>query len=574
VRRGLGIRWWFALVLAVFSAAAAAAVARISLGGSEAAFRETAQTTAAGRTFQAAVSVSLRSGPDLQRALEALASRHGLSLFVFDENGDLATRSESRFVRLASVPSYRDAVLSALEGRRYIETNEHVRATVVATPLNRGVNRVLLGYLSHPSLAAGVTSVREQTLRAALGTAVAGGLLGLVVATLLTRRIRRIAAAAAAIEGGDFATPVASGFHDELGGLGLSIDRMRRRLRESFGRLESQRDRLEQLLERLHEGVVAVDSELRVDICNACAREVLGAPGLTTGAPLPDPWPGSPLRHLAAGLFVPDAAVSEIRVSPDAERTYSVVGLPPSPGTETAVLVLSDVSAAARRERAERDFVTNAAHQLRTPVTTITGAVDALQSGAKEIPEVRERFLVHIERESERLGRLIRALLVLTRAQTHEELPRLEPVELAPLLEDVAVTMERRQAVHVSVSCPDGLTALAERDLAEQAFLNLLENAVKHADSDTVRLVARQLPAGWVSIEVKDSGFGIAVDDQARVFDRFYQGRGANGSGFGLGLAIVRQVAQALGGEVEIESDEGNGTTARVKLRTPTGERA
>jgi signal transduction histidine kinase len=236
--------------------------------------------------------------------------------------------------------------------------------------------------------------------------------------------------------------------------------------------------------------------------------------------------------------------------------------------------VLSDVSAAARRERAERDFVTNAAHQLRTPVTTITGAVDALQSGAKEIPEVRERFLVHIERESERLGRLIRALLVLTRAQTHEELPRLEPVELAPLLEDVAVTMERRQAVHVSVSCPDGLTALAERDLAEQAFLNLLENAVKHADSDTVRLVARQLPAGWVSIEVKDSGFGIAVDDQARVFDRFYQGRGANGSGFGLGLAIVRQVAQALGGEVEIESDEGNGTTARVKLRTPTGERA
>jgi signal transduction histidine kinase len=73
---------------------------------------------------------------------------------------------------------------------------------------------------------------------------------------------------------------------------------------------------------------------------------------------------------------------------------------------------------------------------------------------------------------------------------------------------------------------------------------------------------------------VKDSGFGIAVDDQARVFDRFYQGRGANGSGFGLGLAIVRQVAQALGGEVEIESDEGNGTTARVKLRTPTGERA
>jgi two-component system sensor histidine kinase VicK len=286
---------------------------------------------------------------------------------------------------------------------------------------------------------------------------------------------------------------------------------------------------------------------------------------------LPEPWASFSLRSFVRGLFAPGAEISQERVSPDDERVYTVIGIPARSGSETAIVVVADVSERESLEAAERQFVANASHELRTPLTTIVGAVEALQSGAKEEPPERDRFLNLIERESGRLARLARALLVLARAQTRTEMPRLSPVEIRPLLEELAAVVESKPDVAVQVTCEPGLSALADGDLTEQALRNLVENAVKYTDHGAIVLSAER-SNGAVVIQVRDSGPGMSPESQRRIFERFYRSGGRDADGFGLGLAIARQAVQVLGGELELSSTLGQGTTVSISL--PAAETA
>jgi len=227
-----------------------------------------------------------------------------------------------------------------------------------------------------------------------------------------------------------------------------------------------------------------------------------------------------------------------------------------------AVLTFQDVTERELRERAQRDFVTNAAHELQTPLAAIASAVQVLQAGAKDEVKTRDRFLDHIDQAVNRLDRLTRALLVLARAQTREEAPRHEVIELRPLLEEVASAL-RPSAVPVTVSCARETAVIANRPLLEQALVNLGGNALKHSRSRVV-LGARRVDRR-VLIEVTDSGVGIPPWEQSRVFDRFYRVGDREGDGFGLGLAIVREAVEALNGELELDSSP-NGTRVSILL--------
>jgi signal transduction histidine kinase/HAMP domain-containing protein len=424
----------------------------------------------------------------------------------------------------------------------------------------------VIAYSPRPDVATELDIVKRSIVESALLAVAIGAAAGIVVAILIVRRLRRISAAARAIAEGDFEVQLKPQWRDELGELAATIDLMRQRLHESFDRMASEHHRLEGLLERLYEGVVLVDRDLSIGYANGAARRILGVDTLTPGDPLPDPWREPSLRTLAVGLFRRGAIAFEARAAPDADHTYRVVGIPVEPGVDTTVLVLTDVSERDRREAAEREFVTNAAHELRTPLAAIAGAVEVLQSGAKEDPVERDRFLGHIEREAARLTRLGRAMLVLARAQTGSEAPRLGRVPLRGLLDEVAASLHPFDGVTVSVDCADDLAALSDRDLLEQVLVNLAANAARHTDSGSIVLAARPNGRHELAIELRDTGTGISREHRDRIFDRFYRAGNRDGDGFGLGLAIVRASVHALGGSVEIESEPDSGTTARVVI--------
>jgi PAS domain S-box-containing protein len=232
-------------------------------------------------------------------------------------------------------------------------------------------------------------------------------------------------------------------------------------------------------------------------------------------------------------------------------------------------LVLVTAREMTERVRSEREFVANAAHELLTPLAAMHAAIDVLQSGAKEVPEDRDVFLDDLEREVHRLGRLAHALLVLARVQATGEPPGLHVVELAPLVHEVAESVRSGTEVAVDVVCSEHLAVLGERDLLERALANLAENAAAHTLRGCIVLAAQLGRDGLVEIEVRDTGSGMPPAARAHAFERFYR-TGAPGEGFGLGLAIVREVVRVLDGSVEIDSEPGVGTAVRLRLPAAT----
>ena len=225
------------------------------------------------------------------------------------------------------------------------------------------------------------------------------------------------------------------------------------------------------------------------------------------------------------------------------------------------------VSRARRQESPEEQFVTNAAHELQSPLTAIVSAVEVLQAGAKDTPE-RDVFLDHIEQAAARLVRLTRALLVLSRVQTGTEAPKTELVALEPLLADVAARVSTREGVDLAVSCPSNAAVVTNRDLVDHAVFNVVTNASNYTTNGRIELSAR-LIEGAAEISISDTGAGIAETEQERVFERFYRGEAGTDHGSGLGLAIARAAIEAVGGVVELESEVGIGTT--VRFRFPQG---
>ena len=570
--RGVSMRWWLALAFALIASLTAVAVAEVFTERAEDAFRSRAEELTTGNSVAAASEVARGLRQDkLDAAVNDVAQRRRLALFVFAENGTLLTSTRSRAVSFGSAGLHEQALERALAGNRFVGSTGDGRTIAVGLPLRTPGADALVAVASRPDLVASLGILRGEIVEAALWAVLIGALAGLLVAILISVRLRRIASAAAAIEQGSFETELRPGFRDELGELAATVDRMRERLQQSFASLESERDRLRLLLEQLYEGVIAVDRELKVEFANRAAARLVHS--LRPGELLPEPWAEVSLHRLANDLFRPGARIVQARVSPDEERTYALAGIPAGPEAELAVLVVADISERERRERAEREFVANAAHELRTPIAVISSAIDVLEEGAKAVPEDRDRFLQAIRRQTARLGRLVRALLILARAQTRQQALHLEAVELRSLLHEIAAELDPAEGVTVEISCPAGLAVLGEPDLVAQVLANLAGNSAKHTERGRILLAARPSVHGAVVVEVSDTGSGIAPDSHERVFDRFYTGD-RDRTSFGLGLAIVHEAVRALGGVIEIDSEPGRGTTARVTLAGAEAEAA
>jgi PAS domain S-box-containing protein len=327
--------------------------------------------------------------------------------------------------------------------------------------------------------------------------------------------------------------------------LRLLTSKLEVRVQDRTREVDAERARLLAVIDQIPVGLTIVDTDGAVVMANAEARRLLGDR-------LDDEIEeGRTELTNDDGTYV----ALEVSIAPIVDADGKSAG---------AVRVVQDVSDRENQERAEREFVTNAAHQLQSPLAGILSAVEVLQAGAKDGSE-RDVFLAHIERESNRLARLARALLVLARAQTGYEAPKDQVVALGPLLSEAREAIHPAAGVSVEVSCPDDLAVVTNRELVEQALMNVVDNAAKYTTTGTIALSARPLDGG-VEIAVSDTGPGIPADERERVLERFYR-RSVNGSdGFGLGFAIVRSAVNALDGELEIaERDEG-GTLVRIRL--------
>ena len=348
------------------------------------------------------------------------------------------------------------------------------------------------------------------------------------------------------------------------------------RVLERTDELEHERALLAAIVDQMPVALVIAEAPTgRVLIVNEQARRLLGVEdgdslqGIGGVAFRPDGTKitaeETPLARALTGEVTTEERLE--MVGPDGERFVADVSAVPvhdrAQRTTAAVSMIIDVTGRVQRDRAEREFVMNAAHELQSPLAAVMSAVEVLQAGAKERPE-RDLFIDHIERESGRLDRLVRALLTLARAEVDVEPPRMELLDVGPLLEAIAERMEPADAVELTVECPDDLALVSNRALLEQTLSNVVRNAVKYTKKGSITLIGTRRNENVV-VAVRDTGPGIPEEDLPRVAERFYRAAQSE-EGFGLGLAIVDAGIKVLGGDLEIASSVGYGTTVTITL--------
>jgi two-component system, OmpR family, phosphate regulon sensor histidine kinase PhoR len=349
------------------------------------------------------------------------------------------------------------------------------------------------------------------------------------------------------------------------------------RIRAHVRRLDSERRRGFHVLGHMTDGVVAVSSDRRVVLLNPAARHLLGMVRQRLMG-----------RRLAEVIRVPQivAAVDavlegrgpeevEFDFPSDAERSLRVQAIElPSDGTVGVLVTIRDETQVRHLERMRREFIANVSHELKTPLAAVKGYAETLQLGAKEDPETCTHFLNQIDFQAGRLERLINDMLQLARAQTGVENLRIANVPLVPVVRESVTTYEplaNSRNITVNWTPPkEPVSVIADREALLTIVNNLVGNAVRYTPEGGRVDVSVQAAGHFWAITVKDNGIGIPEEDQQRIFERFYRvekARDATRGGTGLGLSIVKNLVQALGGEIRMKSKLGEGSTFKVLLR-------
>jgi signal transduction histidine kinase len=381
-----------------------------------------------------------------------------------------------------------------------------------------------------------------------------GVLAGFLIAVAISHRVVGLARAAGEMADGSFDAPLKTSGPDEIGDLARALDSMRASLKESFGVLSSDRNKLAAIFDGLTDVVMVVDYEGPVRFHNKAADRLLDE----SGQP---PELVQPQLHRAAEVGF--SAHPALRIG---DRAYAMTAR--SLPDERAVLaVLRDRTDELRRELAEADFVSNAAHELRNPLAGISGAIEVLQSGAKNDPKDRDHFLKRLGEDAERMNRLTQSLLTLARVESRGA-PESEIVDVPLAIRDVVNACDTPPHVELVVDVESDLTATGDPTLLRQVMIGLLTNAYKNTPPPgTVTVRGRHDSEGEVILEVIDTGTGIPAGELERVFERFYRrSESRKQEGFGLGLAIARRMVDVMGGRIGVESVEGEGSTFWVRL--------
>ena len=556
--------WTLGAGAVVLAAVAAWAVARRA--AAEAMYGQGERRLVAATTL-GAERLRASGGQPLDSVGAALALATGYRVSVFD--GEMALLTDSDLGPATPPPPPNPAVRTEVEGALLRSAASSRRASVLdgrrylfsAARLHRGGEPVVIRF-GDP-----MGPMREAAARVArlVGASVlAAGLVALFATHRATGAVtgpladvRRLLARLAA--GRPPGRRVKLSGVTELARLASSANRIRGELDEQVARASRERDELARLMDEVAEGLMALTSDARILRINPAARALLGLAEVPPFAPV--------------GLVVRDPVLRDLLeasvVRPEGRLEVTIGGreleVRTKMGAGGSVVLLVDVTEMRRLEAVRSDFVANASHELKTPLTVIRAAAETVMDEGLP-PDLRRKFLHSIEDNTVRLQRLVDDLLDLSRYESGAWRPVRERIDIAEVA--WAAWREQEDAAAgrgIEFEVVGAGAAAGDEAAVYQVFRNLFENSLRYVPEEGGRIsVVIGSRGGHVVVTVRDNGAGIPAASLPRIFERFYRvdaARSRSEGGTGLGLAIVRHLVSSMEGEVSAASDWGSGTT-------------
>ncbi|HET7274709.1 MAG TPA: ATP-binding protein [Longimicrobiaceae bacterium] len=511
---------------------------------------------------------------------DLLGSLSGRRVTIIRADGAVIGESERTPAQLPGIASHanRPEFRAAMAGEEVAV--ERVSRTVgaehlyIATRSERG--DVVRFAVPLSEVDATLSVVQRGIATVGLGALVLAAIFSFAFSVAITRPLRRIGASARAMARGDLSSRLRETRNDELGDFANALDTLGDELRRRIGQLEGERVEMQALIDSMAEGVLALSPDGRLRRANPAAARIFSLPESSRGL-APEAIARRPdflalVRRALGGDSIPPTELV------DGERHLLATGQPlPDGGT---VLVFLDVSELRRLEGVRRDFVANASHELKTPLTAIRGYSETLLD-PEMAPETARRFAGILHANADRLQRIVDDLLDLSRLESGHWRIDATMVDLRDAVEEAwapfAGAAEGRGVrfkIEVDERCA---SAFADPAALRQILVNLLSNALRHTpDGGAISVGCRASDVSMseraISVLVSDTGAGITTQHLPRIFERFYRADPARSraeGGTGLGLAIVKHLTEAHGGSVHALSRVGEGTTIVFTLPMP-----
>ncbi len=419
----------------------------------------------------------------------------------------------------------------------------------------------------------------DSVLTAALIATALGSAIVWFVARQIAQPLRLLTEVAQAMAAGDYQRRVRVPADHEVGRLAEAFNSMADQLQARMDVISTDRHKLLAILGSMVEAVIAVDRNERVLHMNHVAGILLDA--------RPEASVGRPIWQVTRSMEVINALAETIRsggettgeiVVPevDGDRTIEIHGSPLRDHAQQvvgAILVLHDVTRIRRLEAMRRDFVANVSHELKTPLAAIRGLLETILDDPQMDGETRERFLRRSRDQAMRLSTLVSDLLTLSRVEARDTQLESVVIDLRDIVRESVQALERDAldkgltlAQHLP---PVEVSVRGDAEGLRQVVDNLVNNAIKYTNAGGRVDVRLHCGASEATLAVEDTGIGIARRDLDRIFERFYRvdkARSRELGSTGLGLAIVKNITLRHGGQVDVESTLGRGSTFRITL--------
>ncbi|KXB37696.1 cell wall metabolism sensor histidine kinase WalK [Aerococcus christensenii] len=471
--------------------------------------------------------------------------------------------------------------------KEYFDSNENIRIKKFVVPIFSSENAgLLLGVLC---VTVNIETVYNQVqniglifITSSVIALVFSILLAFLVSKGITRPIQAMTDQIEKIADGNYNDQVKIYSKDEMGILARSINYLSVRVKEAQETTEAERQRLDSVLKHMTDGVIATDRRSRVMITNNRALDFIGKTeeevighSIMEVLNLRDKYTFRELLNMDHDILIPfvneDGQESIIKgeISVIQRESRYVSGL---------IWVLTDVTEREKIERDRRQFVSNVSHELRTPLTSVRSYSEALSDGALEDPKLAREFLDVIQRETDRMIRMISDLLNLSRMDSNRQEMNLELIDLSRLVDhildrfDMMLSSEEYANKDYKILrelSDKPIWVEADQDRLTQIIDNILNNAIKYSPDGgnvTVRLMTTHNEA---LLSIQDQGLGIPQKAIPHIFERFYRvdkARSREQGGTGLGLAIAKEVVERLNGRIWVNSIENKGSSFYISL--------